>query len=75
LSFQINYFFQEKILIDLQEKIIKNKSDQNQKLAEFEQVLAEKTDENESIKDEMNKCRENIDNLNKINDNVSLIPL
>ena len=56
---------------DLQERLVKNKSEQNQKLAEFEKVLAEKTDENESIKEELIKCRENVDNLNKLNQSVS----
>ena len=64
-------YFQEKILNDLQEKIIKNKSEQNKKLEEFEQILAEKNDENDGMKDELNKQRECLENLNKLNESVS----
>ncbi|KAJ6218244.1 hypothetical protein RDWZM_009401 [Blomia tropicalis] len=61
----------EKILNDLQEKIIKNKSEQNKKLEEFEQILAEKNDENDGMKDELNKQRECLENLNKLNESMS----
>lgn len=56
---------------DLQEKIIKNKSEQNKKLAEFEQILSDKSEENENIKEDIIKTRENFENLSKLNDAVS----
>ena len=59
------------MLTDLQEKITKNKSEQNQKLSESEQILLDKTEENENVKEELNKTRENLENLNKLNDDVS----
>lgn len=56
---------------DLQEKYMKNKNEQNQKLEEFERLLAEKTEEDETVKEELSKCRENIDQLSRTNDSVS----
>ena len=34
-------------------------------------MLAEKNDDNENMKEELNKYRENVDNLNKLNESVS----
>lgn len=56
---------------ELQEKYLKSKNEQNQKLEEFERLLAEKTEEDETVREELSKCRENIDQLNRVNDSVS----
>lgn len=62
---------QEKILNEMQEKYLKSKNEQNQKLEELERLLAEKGEEEETVKEELSKCRENIDQLSRVNDGVS----
>lgn len=56
----------------MQEKYLKSKNEQNQKLEELERLLAEKGEEEETVKEELSKCRENIDQLSRVNDGVSV---
>ncbi|XP_017484538.1 PREDICTED: major antigen-like, partial [Rhagoletis zephyria] len=61
----------EKILNEMQEKYLKSKNEQNQKLEELERLLAEKGEEEETVKEELSKCRENIDQLSRVNDGLT----
>lgn len=56
----------------MQEKVLKSKSEENGKTREFEELLTQRGDELASISDELAKCREEIDNLNTLNADVSL---